>query len=70
MKYKECDIVFIKELNKEGMIFGKAIDLETKIEKYFVHIGADEDVICRDEDLEFITTLNDRIQEQINTPKA
>ena len=62
MKYTECDIVFVKPIKKEGLVVAVALDLETHSEKYFVHIEYGKDVICRDEDLELISTLEKEIE--------
>lgn len=63
---KVCDIVLIKSLNLEGMIISIGKDLETNEKKYQIHIQDQEETyFCKEEDLKFITTFDDVIDEFI-----
>lgn len=60
---KECDIVKIKNLNLEGMIITKGVDIETKKEKFQIYIDENNTYFCSEEDLIFVGTLDDEIEE-------
>ena len=65
MKYKVCDIIKIKKIDKEGMIVAIGIDLKSGEKRYQVYVQNEEySYFCVDEDLEFKTDL-DSILEKI-----
>ena len=68
MKFNECDIVFIHPCKKEGMITNYCLDLETLKYKYTVIVENEnndecEMYICLEEQLTFITTFEDRLEQ-------
>lgn len=65
MELKTTDIVLIKSLNKKGMIIDTALDLETNKKKYFINIGDEENYICLEEDLEYVTCLEEEYNKAV-----
>lgn len=73
MELKVCDIVLIKSLGIEGMIVSIGLDLETKTEKYQIHVdGQDYTYFCVKEDLEYKTNLDEMVErfKEENSPKG
>lgn len=69
MELKTTDIVLIKSLKKKGMIIDTALDLETNKKKYFINVGDEENYICSEEDLEYVTCLEEEYNQSVfNVP--
>lgn len=61
MKFTNGDIVKILSLGIEGLIIDTGLDLETNKTKYFIIDENNKGIIDVEEDLVFITTLDEQL---------
>jgi len=61
MKFTNGDIVKILSLGIEGLIIDTGLDLETNKTKYFIIDENNKGIIDVEEDLVFVTTLDDQL---------
>lgn len=66
MEFKNADIVKIISLNSEGLIMDSGLDLETNKIKYAVFLQDERRLVfCLEEDLIFISTLEEELEKVI-----